>query len=117
MFYHLPYLLFCVWLAYDNSDRIADGRKIHHALNGSLHLAAAGIMYYIKGWQDAISLLLLVRVVFDSSLNLFRGLSLGYVSPKPKSWVDKIEAAVFNKNGLLPKLIYLIIVICLQTIK
>lgn len=117
IFYLLPYLAFCVWLAYDNADRIADGRKIHHALNGALHLTAAGVIWWLNGLSDAVTLLLLIRIVFDTALNLFRGLSFDYVSKKPVSRIDRLEKAVFGSNKVLANIIYLIAVICLQILK
>lgn len=106
------YLLIVVILARNNADRIENDKRIEHSLNGIAHLSMACILYFVD-WRASVALLLSVRVVFDSALNLFRGLSLGYVSPKPASWVDKIEKKIFKNNGYLPKLIYLIIALCL----
>jgi hypothetical protein len=50
-------------------------------------------------------------VVFDTSLNSLRGLPLDYVAQKPKSIIDQIEKKVFGKNGILPKMVYLLIAI------
>lgn len=113
----LPYLAFCVVLAYDNSQRIKAGKRIYHGLNGALHLLATGATFWAYGWNDSLSLLLSVRVVFDVSLNLFRGLGIGYVSPKPKSWIDKAEKWVFRNDGITPKIVYLFAVLCLQLLK
>jgi len=117
MIYFLFYSLFCVYLARNNAERIEAGKKINHAVNGSIHLSAAFLMLILSGWEDAISLLLLARVVFDMSLNSFRELSLDYVSPSPKSFADRVEKAVFKSNGLLPKIIYLALFLCLQILK
>lgn len=106
------YLLLVVVLAYDNAKRIDNDKNIKHWLNGLAHLSMAGILYFVD-WRLSVALLLLVRVVFDSALNLFRGLSFGYVSPKPASLVDKIEKKIFKNNGYMPKLIYIIIALCL----
>jgi len=108
------YQIFVVWLAYDNAERIAQGKRIYHGLNGLLHLLAAAIVL-VHGWQYSVALLFLTRIVFDSSLNLFRNLSLGYVTPKPKSIIDKVEQAIFGRNGYTPKIIYAIIV-CLALV-
>jgi len=113
--YLLLYALVCVQLAWLNSDLIKRGRRIYHALNGLLHLVAAAVGWYYFSWQIGVAILPMARVVFDVSLNLFRGLGIDYVSPSPKSVIDKLEKKVFKNNGIVPKLIYLIIVIALVT--
>lgn len=91
MIFVLSYCIFSALLAYYNFRLIEHGKRIYHALNGALHLAAAIIIGAKFGWQYGISLLLLVRVVFDTTLNICRGLGAGYMSNAPKSIVDKIE--------------------------
>jgi len=46
-------------------------------------------------------------VIFDVTLNLLRGLPVDYVPAKPASIIDQVEKKLFNKNGLIPKIIYL----------
>ena len=116
MIIHLPYLLFAVFLAYDNANRIEGGKKIRHWLNGLFHLVAAGIMTLVS-WQDGVTLLLLTKTVFDSALSVFRGLNVFYSSPDPnKAWTDRLEEKVFRKP-VIARIVYLIIVICLQISK
>lgn len=106
------YLVFVVILAWDNANRIDKDKTIKHWLNGLAHLSMAGILYFVD-WKLSVALLCLVRVTFDISLNLFRGLPINYVSPKPASGIDKIEKQIFGLNGYTPKIIYLIIAVCL----
>lgn len=108
------YGLFCIGLAWINAKLIAKGRRIYHGLNGGLHLVVAGLFLYYAGAVSAITALLVARVAFDWSLNLFRGLPIDYVPKKPKSWVDKIEKVVFLENGILPKIIYIFFIIMLN---
>lgn len=103
------YIPFVIWLAWDNSDRIKQDKPIKHWLNGLLHILAAFTAFYFEGWQIAAAVLLSVRIVFNTALNLFRGLSIDYVSPKPKSVVDKVEKKLFGNNGWLPLIIYSIL--------
>jgi hypothetical protein len=110
----LAYSIFCVGLALYNNDRISSGKRIYHSLNGGIHLLSAYVVFRLWGIGEAICLLLVARVVFDSALNLMRGLSLGYVSPRPKSIIDRLEKGVFKSNGILPKGIYLVIVLIIQ---
>lgn len=98
MIYILAYCLTCVCLAADNADRIKNGKRIFHALNGGLHLGAAAFVWYLSGVVDAICLLLAVRVVFDISLNLFRGKGVFYTPLKPASKVDQFENWLFRSK-------------------
>ena len=110
------YLLFVVILAWDNANRIDKDKTIKHWLNGLAHLSMAGILYFVD-WKLSLALLCLVRVTFDISLNLFRGLPINYVSPKPASFIDKIEKQIFGLNGYTPKIVYLIIAVCLLIVR
>jgi hypothetical protein len=86
-------------------------------MNGIIHLAAAAGAYFLFGWKGVVVILLVTRVVFDVSLNLMRGLPIDYVSKSPKSIVDKIEKWVFSGNGMIPKIIYLLLIIIILTVK
>ena len=80
MIYIIAYCLTCICLAADNADRIRNGKRIFHGLNGSLHAAAAGMVWYLSGLVDAISLLFwwdfLLCLLFWWDLLLFRLLVL-----------------------------------------
>jgi len=91
MIYVLLYCLFSAVLAYYNFRLIKSNKRIFHALNGILHITAAGLITYYFSWQLGLSLLLLVRVIFDTTLNIFRSLGVGYISSDPHSIIDKIE--------------------------
>lgn len=98
MIFLLIHIVTCICLAADNADRIKNGKRIYHGLNGALHLAAAGLVWYLSGLVDAICLLFAVRVVFDLSLNLFRGKGLFYTPLKPQSKVDQFENWLFRSK-------------------
>lgn len=104
--YELLYGLITVVFALLNKEWIEDGLKIKHGLNGLIHLVVASVGWVFWGFLCFWIILLNTRVIFDLSLNLFRGLPLGYVSPKPASIIDKLEKKVFGNDGLKPKLIY-----------
>jgi hypothetical protein len=121
------YLLFCILLAKDNADRIAKDLKIRHWLNATFHLTMAGILCLVD-WKLAVALLFLVKVVFDSSLNLFRGKTIDYISPEVRKltglwqalmkgkFVDYIEYKLFGENGYTPKIVYITIAVCLLAV-
>lgn len=73
-----------------------------------LHLTVAGVVGIIFSWWGAMAILCNSRLSFDMALNLFRGLPVDYTSPSPKSIVDQVEQFLFKKNGILPKIIYLV---------
>lgn len=111
------YQVFVILLALDNAKRIKEDKRIYHGLNGGLHIAAALLVWYFTDFLNAVSLFFLTRVVFDISLNLFRGLGIDYVSPSPKSIVDQYEKKLFGTDGISPKIVYILILICLQTLR
>jgi hypothetical protein len=108
------YTLFCILFAWFNSIQIAKGLRIWHGLNGAIHLTTA--IYFGLAVHPAmgLSILLIARLFFDVSLNLFRGLPIDYVPQEPKSIVDKIEIFLFEDNGWLPKIIYSLLLIALN---
>lgn len=108
------YALFCVVLAKINAEMIEDGMKIDHKLNGALHITWAICAVFFE-WYHPLTVLFTGRVLFDVSLNLFRGLKVGYVSPGPESVIDRAEKKVFGNSGLLPKVIYAAIIALLVT--
>ena len=122
------YLLFVVILAWDNAKRIGKDKKIKHWLNAICHLSMAGILYSVD-WRLSAALLFLVKLVFDTALNLFRGEGIDYISPDIKKitsfWMalrkgkfaDYIEYKIFGNNGYTPKIVYLIIAVCLLIVR
>lgn len=117
LFFLLLYGGFCVWFAKVNYVWIYEQKKVKHFWNGLVHLTASAIAYYFFGWRAAMAILLIARLVFDVALNLFRGMGIDYVSPKPKSIVDKIEKKLFKQDSITPKIIYLAALLCLVTIR
>lgn len=113
MIYPLLYIPFCIAFAYLNAWLIVRGNRIYHGLNGLLHLSVAIVIGYFTHWGYGLATLFITRLVFDTSLNLFRGLPIDYVSQKPKSIVDIIEKKIFGNDGFTPKVIYLIAIVAL----
>ena len=117
MIYLLLYAALCIVFAKINAIWIKDGKRIYHGVNGAIHLIAAGVGFWIEGWQVGIATLFVARLFFDVALNLFRGLAIDYVPAAPKSIIDKIEKKLFNRDGLTPKIIYLTIIVILLAVK
>lgn len=113
MIWLLLYAIACIGLAAYNNDLIRDGKRIYHAINGAIHLTAAILIGYFTNWQHGLAVLFIARLFFDVSLNIMRGLAIDYVSPKPKSIVDRIEKWAFRNNGIVPKILYAFIIVIL----
>lgn len=108
------YALFCIFFAYANYRVIEVlNQKIRHGINGIFGIVTS-IYFFTQHWEIGLSILFIGRLFFDSSLSLFRGKKLGYVSPNPISIIDRVEKRIFGNNGLLPKITYLIIIILLN---
>lgn len=118
MIYYLItyYALFCIGFAYLNARWILNDKKIKHGLNGAIHLILAIGIAYLTKWYHFFTVVLMARVLFDWSLNLFRHLSLSYVPLNPKSIMDKIEKKLFGNDGITPKLVYILLIIILLTV-
>jgi hypothetical protein len=80
--------------------RIFDGRRIYHGINGLVHVMLVGIvLIYTKEWFFAIGLLSLRRIVFDTALNIFRGLRFDYISASTTSIIDRISYRFQKQYG------------------
>lgn len=117
MIYILEILLivFNITMAWHHYQLIADGKRIYHGLWGSYYIAFAVLVAFVgKSWVLMILSLPLRKVVFDLSLNLFRGLPLFYVSTKTTSLIDKAHNYIFGKNSEVYMAFYFIIIIALN---
>lgn len=109
------YIIFCLLLAYINKRLIVYDKRVKHGINGLLHAVFWSVVLLItRSWFPACVLPFLGRLFFDASLNIMRGLPIDYVAKNPKSIIDKFEKSVFGYDGILPKVIYLIIIIILN---
>ena len=109
------YALFCIAFAYFNYELIKNGKRIYHGVNGFIHLSVAVIFGIVHSPLYGLAALCLARVLFDWSLNLFRGLPLDYLPKKPKSIADKIEVELFGGNGLVGKILCILFFIILMS--
>lgn len=104
-----------ILMAAIHAEMIKDGERIRHGLWGGGYLLLAGIVSWFGGnVMTFITLLIMRKVIFDLSLNLFRGLPLFYVSKKPDSIVDKFHYWAFKDHAELYYIIYFIALIVLS---
>lgn len=116
IWYQIIYGLFCIAFAWLNAYLIKKNRRIYHGLNGMVHISASACGVIFFNWQTGLLILLIARLFFDASLNLWRGLPVDYIPLDPKSKVDKLEKWVFGSDGYTPKIIYTILIIVLNFI-
>ena len=123
MIWLLLYIIPCIIFAKINTNwtekvNWAKGKKIKHFWNGLLHFTTAVIAWYIfRNWQSPVLILLIARLAFDTAYYLFMGNGIDYVTPTPKSITDKVEQFFFKKDGITPKIIYILFIIILLTVK
>lgn len=85
------------WANYQILKRKGDVGWVIHSINGLLHLAAATLIGFYTKWNYGVASLLFTRIVFDTTLNVLRRKSVGYVSPFPDSVIDKAERWVIMR--------------------
>lgn len=88
-------------MAYVDSVLIKRGERILHGFNGFFYLMMVVPAYIItKDLYLVAALLVLRRLVFDVSLNLFRGLPYNYTSKTTTSIIDRILYKTQNFLGI-----------------
>ena len=103
--------MICVWMAGRDAQLLHNKKTVDHLTNALIHICVASVIGIFYEWYHFFGILLMARIVFDTSLNVFRHFNPFYVSPSPSSFVDKVEKKIFGSNGWLPKLIYFIILL------
>jgi hypothetical protein len=100
-------------LAHRDAVKIFNGEKIKHGINALVYLVLISPVYFVlHNWVIVIGLLAVRRIVFDTALNIFRGLRYDYISSSTTSILDKISYKFQSKYGYIPYyLIFLLIVL------
>lgn len=107
------FFLYNVANAHFDADRIKSGKRIYHGINGAAYIIMLAIQHYIFADLYLTAALAFVRLlVFNIALSLYRGLPFDYISPKPKSIIDKATKWVFQE-GIIMYGIYAMIFILL----
>ncbi|HEY4207967.1 MAG TPA: hypothetical protein VGM31_14185 [Puia sp.] len=115
-------ILLTIAIAYWHSRLIKSGRPIKHGLWAFVAgVLIAGATWWV--WPDLSDLQLVLYataqgcarlVVFNVSLNLFRGLSWKYVSTTTTSVIDQLEGRLFGGRVWISEIMLTIIFIILQ---
>ena len=87
-------------LARIDDDKIEEGKKICHGLNAAIYALLVSASFLIThSYLPLISYLLIRIPVFNTALNVMRGLPATYVSKYTTSLIDKWTYKIVNKLG------------------
>jgi len=94
------FIVINIALAKYDSWKIANHKWIYHGVNAVVYLLLLIYPYILtKDWFFVIALLSLRRIVFDTALNLFRGLRFDYISSTTTSTIDRLSYKFQAKYG------------------
>lgn len=89
-----------IFHAYHDALRIKLNLRIYHGINGLVALILLVPVYlYLKDWFFVFGLLCLRRIVFDTALNLIRGLKFDYISSTTTSIIDRLSYDFQKRYG------------------
>lgn len=96
----LVFVIINIILAYIDARRIKQGKRIYHGVNGAVYGVLTLIGYLFVRDIFVIPAMLVLRIpVFNSSLNLFRGLPITYISKTTTSIIDRLTYGIIEKVG------------------
>ena len=105
------YIVINLVLAKIDANKIRDGIHIKHGINALIYLVLIAPTFFIS-WSYPIGMLALRRIVFDTGLNLFRGLPFDYISATTTSIVDRLSYDFQKEWGYFAYyMIFLVIII------
>jgi hypothetical protein len=108
------YILVNVVLAKIDAYKISKGIHIKHGINALIYCVLIAPTFLIS-WHYPIAMLALRRIVFDTALNLFRGLPFDYISSTTTSIIDRISYDFQKEYGYFAyyTIFLIIIILCL----
>jgi hypothetical protein len=108
------YTILNVVLAKIDANKIRNGIHIKHGINALVYCALIAPTFFIS-WHYPIAMLALRRIVFDTCLNLFRGLPYDYISATTTSIIDRISYDFQKEWGYFAyyMIFVVIIILCL----
>lgn len=98
----LTFLYIClnVFLAQIDAYKIKVGIHIKHGVNAGVYILLCGITLYItRDVYFFIALMFLRKIVFDTFLNIFRGLPYNYASKTTTSIIDRLTYKINRALG------------------
>ena len=96
----LVFIVINIILAFIDAQRIKKGKHIYHGVNGAIYGSLVLIAYLFTHNIFSIFALLVLRIpVFNSALNLFRGLPINYTSKTTTSIIDRATYGIIERVG------------------
>jgi hypothetical protein len=109
LFWISLYTLVNIALAYTDYRLISEGERVFHGINGAVYLILISPAYFLTNSLFVVAgLLVLRRLVFDVSLNLFRGLPYDYISRTTTSIIDRL---LYDIQEVLGPVYYAILIV------
>lgn len=105
------YIILNIVLAKIDAWKISKGIHIKHGINALVYCVLIAPTLLLS-WSYPIAMMALRRIVFDTALNLFRGLPYDYISSSTTSIIDGISYDFQKEYGYFTYyLIFLVIII------
>lgn len=108
----IAYILVNIILAKIDSWKIKHNKHIKHGINALIYCVLIAPTFLIS-WSFPIGMLALRRIVFDTALNLFRGLPYDYISATTTSIVDRISYDFQKEWGYFAYYMIFVVIIIL----
>ena len=108
----LAYILVNIILAKVDAWKIKHNKRIRHGINALIYCVLIAPTLYIS-WTYPIAMLALRRIVFDTALNLFRGLPFDYISSTTTSIIDRISYDFQKEWGYFAYYMIFVVIIIL----
>jgi hypothetical protein len=110
----LAYILVNIILAKIDAWKIKHNKRIRHGINALIYCVLIAPTFFIS-WSYPIAMLALRRIVFDTALNMFRGLPYDYISATTTSIIDRISYDFQKEWGYFAyyMIFVVIIILCL----
>ena len=106
-----------VWMAWYHAELIKEDKRVRHALWGGAYAFLSVYMAWaLESWWFLGIAFCLRKLVFDSALNLYRGLPLFHVSTTTTSIIDRLHYKVFKEKSEIYQALYLIKLIVMNII-
>jgi hypothetical protein len=94
------FIIINIILAYHDSLLISENQPINHKLNAILYTLICIITTIFDLSIMTFFALLIIRIpIFNTMLNIFRGLPYNYIPKDPQSYIDKISRPVIYLLG------------------
>lgn len=94
------FIVINIILAYIDARRIKQGKHIYHGVNGAVYGGLVLVSYLFTHNILSMFAMLVLRIpVFNTSLNLFRGLPIDYTSKTTTSIIDRLTYGTIERVG------------------